>query len=224
LSLIPFRAWLLIALLILFFISAIDPPHPSDFIWEHVLTALALGFLIGIECRSSPLSNLSYSLIFIFTALHILGAHYTYSEVPYDQWSRRLLGVHVSDLIGAGTYDQQHGQRNHYDRLIHFLFGVLLIHPIRELVQRWMGVAGGRAIIIAVLIVIALGSLYEVMEWLYAAVVGAEQAELYNGQQGDMFDAQKDEGLNALGALIGAMVSAIAGRRRHSGAGTPIHT
>ncbi len=61
-----------------------------------------------------------YVLIFIFMSLHVVGAHYTYSEVPLGFWLRD-----VFDLT-----------RNHYDRQIHFGFGVLILYPMREVVLR----------------------------------------------------------------------------------------
>jgi putative membrane protein len=201
--LITYRTILLGAFLVLFAISAIRPPYPEDFIWEHLLTAAALAFIGWLEWIRRPLSNLAYTFLFLFLCLHVLGAHYTYSEVPYDDWSRRLFGTSISVLIG------QDSDRNHFDRMVHFLFGVLLMHPMREIVERWMKVCVGHAIVIAGLFMVTFGTVYEQLEWLYAEFAGQEAAERYNGQQGDVFDPQKDITLNVLGSIIGGAISAL---------------
>jgi putative membrane protein len=217
---IPYRAWLLIALLIAIAISAIDLPHPRDFLFEHILTALLIVGLIVLERRPPhpPLSNLSYTWIFLYLLLHVLGAHYTYSEVPYDRWAQSIFGMSVSDLIGAGSYREggAGSPRNHYDRLVHFCFGLLILRPTCELVQRWLGLRGIGRVIVAASFLCLLGTLYELLEWIYAMVLGQEAAEHYNGQQGDMFDGQKDLAMNLAGSTISGLVlgtQALWGRR-----------
>jgi putative membrane protein len=221
---IPYRAWLLIALLIAIAISAIDLPHPRDFLFEHILTALLLAGLIAMEFRppAPPLSNLAYTWLFLYLLLHVLGAHYTYSEVPYDRWAQNIFGTTISDLIGAGSYrdggDGGSGgagpPRNHYDRLVHFCFGLLILRPTCELVQRWLGLRGIGRVIVAASFLCVLGTLYELLEWIYAMVMGQEAAEHYNGQQGDMFDGQKDLAMNILGSTISGTVLGIQALRR----------
>ncbi|HAF03180.1 MAG TPA: DUF2238 domain-containing protein, partial [Spartobacteria bacterium] len=62
-------------------------------------------------------SNFSYLLIVMFLPMHAIGTHYTYAKVPAGFW--------LADLL--------HLKRNHYDRVIHFAFGFLLLYPMREL-------------------------------------------------------------------------------------------
>ncbi len=50
-----------------------------------------------------------------------------------------------------------------------------------------------------------LSKVYELIEWWFAIAMSPENAELYNGQQGDAFDAHKDMAL-ALAGAIGAAV------------------
>lgn len=50
--------------------------------------------------------------------------------------------------------------------------------------------------------------IYEWVEWLLAMGLSPEQAEAYNGQQGDMWDAHKDMLLALLGGMLGAVVFA----------------
>jgi len=196
---VPYRACLLAAFVTLLAISAIHPPHPADFVWEHALTVAFLFLLIWLEITRQPLSNASYTLLFLFMLLHVLGAHYTYSEVPYDHWCEKLVGTSLSTMVGYT------GMRNHFDRLVHALFGLLLVQPMAELVQRWLGLRGIGCLIVAAAFLCVLGMMYELLEWIYAAIMGEEAAKLYNGEQGDAFDAQKDMAWNTMGSVVGAL-------------------
>ena len=56
------------------------------------------------------------------------------------------------------------------------------------------------------MVMIQTGSMiYELFEWLLTIIVSSEAANNYNGQQGDMWDAQKDMAL----ALVGSSISAV---------------
>ncbi len=193
----PYRGWLLIALLVALAVSAIRPWHPSDFVIEHILTLLGLGLLVYMD-RRQALSNTSCSLLFIFMLLHVVGAHYTYSEVPYDRWSQTLFGRPLSEVLGW--------ERNHYDRLVHFFFGLLIVYPMRETLQRiFPEVRDGRLLVLAVIIVALLSKLYELIEWTFTLIMTQEAAAVYNGEQGDIRDAHKDMAL----ALGGSIISAV---------------
>jgi putative membrane protein len=65
-----------------------------------------------------PFTNAACNGLFLFLVFHEIGAHYTYSEVPYDQWAIAIFGRSVNEIFGW--------QRNHYDRLVHFSYGLLL--------------------------------------------------------------------------------------------------
>src|SRR5690606_27139312 len=61
--------------------------HPSDreaWLLENALVAALFIVLWGVR-RLFRFSDLSLLLILSFLALHTLGSHYTYSEVPYDE-------------------------------------------------------------------------------------------------------------------------------------------
>jgi len=200
---LPLRAWLLAIFLACFGLSTINLPHPRDFLFEHILTLALLALLVAFEWRR-PLSPATYGLIFLFLLLHVVGAHYTYSHVPYDDWSQRLLGVRLSDVLGFASHDGTARPRNHFDRLTHFSFGLLMLQPMRELVQRGLSLHGWRATLVAASFLCVLGTLYELLEWAYAVRLTQQDAELYNGQQGDDFDAHKDLALNIAGSTISA--------------------
>jgi putative membrane protein len=162
----------------------INPVYRSDWFLENILVFLAVPFVWFVH-RKWPLSNLSYTLIFLFLTLHSIGAHYTYSEVPFGRW--------VSDIVGW--------ERNHFDRMVHFLWGFLIGMPIFEILNRRVR-GRRRAIIFFTLSVIVLvGVLYEFMEWAAALVVAPEAGTAFLGTQGDEWDAQKDLLLNLLGGM-----------------------
>ncbi|HEX3133503.1 MAG TPA: DUF2238 domain-containing protein, partial [Planctomycetota bacterium] len=121
--------WLLAALVAWFFCWCWRPEHPQDFLLEHILTVAFIALLIATR-RVFPLSHLSYTLIFLFLCLHVVGAFYTYSLVPYDRW----IGT-IASWFGVNDFSltQTLGlRRNHFDRLVHFSFGLLLAYPARE--------------------------------------------------------------------------------------------
>jgi putative membrane protein len=136
--------------------------------------------------RKFRFSNFSYALILIFLAFHTVGAHYTYAKVPAGFWLQNWL----------------HLTRNHYDRVIHFSFGFLLLYPMRELLVRSAHVQRQWAIWLAVAALAALSSFFEIIEAVVAQIVRPDLGAAYLGTQGDIWDAQKDMGAAFIGALI----------------------
>src|SRR3989344_7592258 len=108
-------------------VTFINIKYPFDFFLEHILTVLFL-LLMVFSYRKFRLSNVSYTLIFFFMVFHIIGAHYTYSEVPYNEWSKAFFGFDIQEFFNF--------QRNHYNRLVHFSFGLLMAYPVREFFMR----------------------------------------------------------------------------------------
>src|SRR5437868_4558914 len=125
-----YLAILCIAFALYWLAWAIHPRNFQNWVVENVLLVLFVAFLV-LTRRRFPLSNVSYTLIAIFLALHTIGGHYSYSEVPYNDWCKALFGrpLHA-------------GGRNMYDRLVHFCFGLLLAYPIREMFLRIARVRG----------------------------------------------------------------------------------
>jgi len=190
-----YRHWLLAIILILLPASCIDAASMTQIFLQHTLTVLLLAALIATGIRH-PLDNTSYTLLFIYLLLHLVGAHYLYSHVPYDDWAARLLGFRLSDAL--------HLQRNHYDRFVHLCFGLLLFHPAREAAGRLMNIRSGWSAFVAVLVIISFSAVYEHLEWMVSLVFAPELADSYNGQQGDIWDAQKDSALAMAGAIFSA--------------------
>ena len=175
-------------------IMAINPHDRADWLLENVLVVLAAA-LLAFTYKSFPLSLVSYTCIFVFMMLHALGAHYTYAKVPYDQW-----------------FPIFEGGRNHFDRLVHFLYGLLLAYPIREMFLRIGNVRGFWGYFLPLDLTMSTSMLYELIEWAAAEVLGGDLGAAYLGTQGDVWDAHKDMALASLGALIAMVVAALINR------------
>ncbi|MDD5141680.1 MAG: DUF2238 domain-containing protein [Verrucomicrobiales bacterium] len=174
-------------------ILAIHPWHRSDWILENVL-ALAAVVLLAVFYRRLMFSRVSYTLIFVFLCLHQVGAHYTYAEVPYDAWFRHLTGRTFNSLIGW--------ERNNFDRVVHFSYGLLLAYPVREIFLRVVNVRGFWGYFLPLDLVMSTSMLYELIEWGTSVVFGGDLGQAYLGAQGDVWDAQKDMAVASLGALV----------------------
>lgn len=172
--------------------TAIEPHYRDDWLLENILVAVFLPLLV-VGYRRLQLSDLSYLSIAIFMAHHAVGAHYTYAEAPVGFW--------IKDLFDL--------ERNHFDRWVHFLFGLLFAYPIAEVIARRVGMAPRWSLFFAQVSVIALSDLYEIAEWIVAAIMSPEAGLAFLGTQGDVFDAQKDSGLAATGAAIALSTTAL---------------
>jgi len=173
--------------------AQVAQPYPEIALLQHIPT---LVFLIASPSllRRWPLSTASLACIVAFLALHTLGGRYAYSNVPYDDWVRALSGMTLSDAMGW--------TRNHYDRLVHFAFGALSVLPVAEIARRWGGLTPRGAGLAVLAWALAISCLYEIFEWLLTIVAAGETADRYNGQQGDIWDAQKDMALATFGAIL----------------------
>ena len=195
----------LLALLSVWWIAlAIDPLDRQDWLLENALVVVAVA-LLAVTYRRFPLSRISYTLIFLFLCLHTLGAHYTYAEVPYDRWWASLSGVTFNELVGW--------ERNNFDRVVHFLYGLLLAYPIRELFLRIAGVRGFWGYFLPLDLTMSTSALFELIEWLVAEVFGGDLGVAYLGTQGDVWDAHKDMALASLGALVAMSATAFLNSR-----------
>jgi len=191
----PWNRGLLVALVILWAISCLRLPYPEYFAMQHVPTVVAVTALVWYE-RRIGMTRTSFSLVIAMLLLHVLGARYLYSYVPYDDVAEKLVGIRLNDAFGF--------DRNHYDRLVHFTFGLLLTLPIVELCEKWLKMRPWLASLAAVCVVLAASAVYEVVEWGVAMIFAPDWAEAYNGQQGDPWDAQRDMALAWIGSMIAA--------------------
>lgn len=180
-------------------ITAATPEKAIDW-WMESATALTFLAVLAATYRRLALSQLSYSLILVFLVLHEWGAQYKYTTVPLGEWMKPLLGT----------------TRNHFDRVMHFNYGFLLGYPMQEWLMRSAGVWSRWRYVFPVAMILAFSACYEISESFMAMVLTPERGEEFVGMQGDMWDAQKDMGLAALGATLTMCIAAVVRRLRAS--------
>ena len=179
--------------------AAIAPVDRGTWALENGIVAVGIALLFGMRKRL-PFSLVSYTLIAVYLCLHQVGAHYTYAQVPYDEWTRSLLGFSLDETLGF--------ERNQYDRLVHFSYGLLLAYPLREIVLRVADMRGFWGYFLPLDVTMSTSMLYELLEWAAAMVFGKGMEVAYLGTQGDPWDAHKDMLLASIGALISMSVTA----------------
>jgi len=192
----PSMAYLhvLLSLFGVLWIALARRPHDRT-VWlaENSLTALTVATLLATYQRW-PLESLSYSLTVVFLVLHTIGGHFTYVRVPYDRMAFQLFGREINKTFGW--------VRNHYDRLVHFCYGLLMAYPFFDMLQRYATPAEGWSYFLSPALIMATSMIFEVLEWWAAALLSKDQGAAYLGAQGDEWDAQKDMGLAALGSIF----------------------
>ncbi|CAP42942.1 DUF2238 domain-containing protein [Bordetella petrii] len=198
-----YLAMLAVLYAVLWVALAIRPFDRGDWLLENALVLL-FGAVLVVTRRWFVFSRVSYTLIFLFLCLHAVGAHYTYSNVPYDDWWRALTGHSLNEALGW--------QRNHFDRLVHFSYGLLFAYPIREIFLRVVEVRGFWGYLLPLDVALSTSALYELIEWGAASLFGGDLGAAYLGMQGDIWDAQKDMALAATGACIAMLLTALANR------------
>jgi putative membrane protein len=194
---------LFLLFLAFFAASCVNPPYLQFLLMQHVPTFLA-ALLLGYLSNRFEISRVSFALIILFLILHTLGARYLYSYVPYDEWCEKLLGINITEAFAF--------RRNHYDRVVHFSYGLLLAMPVQEFERRHLRLSQALSSVLAIEFILATSAGYELIEWLVAVIFTPEWADQFLGQQGDMFDGQKDTALATAGAILSIGILAINSR------------
>ncbi len=203
----PVQIALLALLAVAVMLSGWDALYPRN-TWLQLGPCLVLLICAVPLLRRWPISTFSLGNIVLFLLLHTVAARWSYSFVPYDAWGRALTGWSPDAAFGFG--------RNMFDRLVHFAFGLLAIRPVREIAMRHFGLTPRAALYVALEFILAFSAVYEIFEWQLALFMDPADAEPYNGQQGDIFDAQKDMALAALGAALATLAALLARRSGRS--------
>ena len=174
---------------VLLILSGIGPKDRLTWWLEVAPILIALPVFI-ITARRFPLTPLVYRLAFLHALVLMLGAHYTYAEVPLGHW--------VQDWLGLA--------RNHYDRVGHFAQGFIPAILTREVLLRCSPVKqGGWLFFLVLSVCLASSAVYEMVEWWTALALG-QSAHEFLGTQGDPWDAQWDMFLCLGGALASQLL------------------
>ena len=166
----------------------------TEIFWVWGLVAILL-----VTFRKFRFSGVAYACFFVWCILQIIGAHWTFEHVPM-QWLTEPLGL----------------ARNPYDRIAHFMVGWFAF-PLAELYWRkgWARSVAASAFF-AVMTTVAMAGIWEIVEWLYAAIDGGEAGAAFLGSQGDEWDAQKDILCDTLGALCSAALFIVLNRKERN--------
>jgi len=180
-------------LLVAVALANVDQPYPELAPLQHIPTILLI-VAAPLLLQRWPISTASVASVWLFLLLHTLGGRYIYSYVPYDQWVKSITGGTISGLFGWS--------RNHYDRFIHFAFGLLCTLPIREALIRRHGISPSLGLFMGFAVIALTGAWYEIFEWVLTILAAGDTADYYNGQQGDVWDPQKDMAMAQIGSVI----------------------
>ena len=174
--------------------ASIQPLEFESYLLHQAGTVFMLAALL-IAFKKVGLSFSSFVLYLIFLLIHIVGAHYLYSYVPYNDWILHSFGFNLDQSMGWS--------RNMYDRFVHLAYGILLYPVLLRLFEIWF--PKNKPIVLYLLVIqfiMASSLFYEWIEWWIAIGLSPEEAENYNGQQGDIWDAHMDMLLATIGTML----------------------
>lgn len=190
--------WAALSLFLLeWFLLAFNVHSRKDWLLENILVFILIGPVI-FSYLKGHISTLSYVLLLLFLSLHTIGAHYTYSLVPYEELGQQIFNGSINNFL--------HWERNNFDRVIHFMWGFLLFVPLCDWIRSITSISGKTLIVFSISIIVTTSTFYELIEWAAAVTFGGDLGVMYVGAQGDIWDAQKDQALAFLGGLISWMV------------------
>lgn len=192
---LTFKHWLCLAFIATtILITSIHPLEFESYLLHQAGTIFML-IVLFIMMKKIGLSFLTFSLYLGFLFIHIIGAHYLYSYVPYNEWFQQVFHFDLNQTMGW--------TRNMYDRWVHLVYGLLLYSFFYRVFQVWLpGLKPYVLFLLVIQFVMATSLIYEWVEWLIAIQLSPEDAENYNGQQGDIWDAHMDMLLATIGSLI----------------------
>ncbi len=198
----PLHIFYSLLFLVFWVYTASTTPDLQNWATENILT-LSVLICLAAFYNIFRFSDTSYTLILLFLLLHVYGSQYQYSENPFGYWVKATLNQ----------------DRNNYDRLVHFCFGLLLAYPAHELLLRAFKVKRIYSYLLPLELILSFGAIYELAEWLVADVFynGSTQGMTYVGTQGDEWDAHKDIALGLAGGIIAISITFILYRLRRSG-------
>jgi putative membrane protein len=165
------------------------PRDRLTWVLESAPAMIAAGIVAWLypRWRFTPLALV---LVTVHAVILMVGAKYTYAEVPAFGWLRDEFGL----------------ARNYYDRLGHFAQGFVPAMVAREILLRNAVLPRGRWLFFVVAcICLAISAFYEFIEW-WAAVALGQGADAFLGTQGDVWDTQWDMFLALVGAILAQLL------------------
>ena len=176
---------LYIVYIVIWIIAAIHPKYPEDWLLENVLVITLFPLIVWLD-KKFRFTFFALMLLLIFTSLHTLGAHYTYAEMPFFEPVQKFFGF----------------ERNHFDRVVHFLFGLLLFRPLFEIFYQLIK-KPKITLWFTFTVVVSISTFYELLEWTATILFHPDLGMAFLGTQGDVWDAHKD----TLAAILGGLTN-----------------
>jgi putative membrane protein len=176
-----------------FITTWIQPHWPKEQALQSTLTIMGFICLLWHDKKHS-MRNFDFFALCFFITVHCVAARWLYSYVPYDAFLKSWLNWSPQKTFGF--------ERNHFDRLVHFLYGTCFMPAIVNFIRQKNSITYHAALSIGVMSIMSSSLMYEWFEWLIALTLSPAQAEAYNGQQGDVWDAHKDMLLATFGAIL----------------------
>lgn len=181
----------LVAVFVLFWIVlAINPVDTGIWALENILVVTVFPVVLWLDRRYN-FNKLTFLSLTAFVILHLFGAHMTYNKMSYFTW--------FSDWLDL--------ERNYYDQVVHFLFGLMVFSTFFEIFFH-QGLSRKLSYLIAFLFISSIGAWYELLEWI-TMVVFSKQSDEVSAElmtQGDVWDAQKDITYAIIGSLIALLL------------------
>lgn len=183
----------LLALYAIVFSWSAYKPKYFDVWWVEALTSfIPVAILIFLYFKKIRFSNFAYVLMAVLPIMHVIGAHYTFAEVP-SQW--------LSDLLNT--------DRNMYDRIAHATVGFYAYGIVEFINMKKLSNSRVLTYTYALFAIMALACAYELFEWWYAVISDPNAGLAILGSQGDIWDAQKDMLMDTLGAVFALVLAFI---------------
>ncbi len=189
-----FKRSLVIIFVLLWVVLAVNPVHRGIWMLENFVVITVFPVVLWLD-KKYNFTNWTFFCLTFFVILHLCGAHLTYESMAYFTW--------FSDMFGW--------ERNYYDQVVHFLFGLLVFMTFYEIFYH-QGCSRKLSYLIAFLFISSIGAWYEVLEWIGMVIFCNEPDCLLLITQGDEWDTQKDMAYAVIGASIALLIHSI----RHS--------
>jgi putative membrane protein len=166
-------------------LSGIGARDKLTWLLEVIWVIVAVPLVIW-RWRTFPLTQLLSVALVLHAVVLMYGGHYTYAETPLGNWVREILDL----------------QRNHYDRLGHFMQGFVPAILVRELLLRTSPLKRGVWLsVLSVCACLAFSAFFEMIEW-WSALLWGGKADAFLATQGDVWDTQWDMFLCLCGAIL----------------------
>jgi putative membrane protein len=182
--------WQFLFVLGFLIITGVNPYDRFTWLLEISWVAAGLVLIIILSRKGTVPTNLLAWMLTLHAFILIYGGWYTYERVPLGDWMKEMFGF----------------ERNHYDRIGHFAQGFIPAVLIREVLMKHHVVNGwGWLEFVVFAGCMAFTGIFEIIEFA-AAKFFADASDAYLGSQGDVWDAQWDMLLCAVGTIVSILL------------------